>query len=127
MFHHDNWHTGMANFPIVTSADPAPLPVPAPAPVARASLAQNKPNPFNPATTIGFTVPGSAPSPVTLRVYTVDGRLVRTLVSRNLDPGYHEVRWDGKSDAGTSLGTGVYFYRATIGAKSFARKMAILR
>jgi hypothetical protein len=127
MFHHDNWHTGLATFPIVTSADPAPLPVPAPAPGAPASLAQNRPNPFNPVTAIGFTVPGPSAAPVTLRIYTVDGRLVRTLVSRNFDPGYHEVRWDGRGESGVSLGSGVYLYRATIGTKSFARKMAILR
>ncbi len=127
MFHHDNWHTGVATFPIVTSADPAPVPEPASAPGARASLAQNRPNPFNPVTAIGFTVPGPSAAPVTLRIYTVDGRLVRTLVSRNFDPGYHEVRWDGRGESGTSLGSGVYLYRATIGTKSFARKMAILR
>jgi flagellar hook assembly protein FlgD len=72
-------------------------------------------------------VPGPGRAPVTLRIYTVDGRLVRTLVSRSFDPGYHEARWDGRGDSGTSLGSGVYLYRATIGAKSFTRKMAILR
>jgi hypothetical protein len=127
MFHHDNWHTGVATFPILTSADPAPVPDPTPAPGARAALRQNRPNPFNPVTVIGFTVPGPAAAPVTLRVFTVDGRQVRTLVSRQLDPGYHEVRWDGRGDSGAPLGSGVYLYRAEIGSVSFARKMALLR
>jgi len=125
MFRHDNWNTGVATFPVLTAVDP--LPAPEHGPTARASLRQNRPNPFNPVTVIGFTVPGAAPLPVTLRVYTVDGRLVRTLVSRDLDPGHHEVRWDGRGDSGASLGTGVYLYRATIGTSSFARKMTLLR
>src|SRR5688572_27964729 len=128
MFHHDNWHAGTASFPILTSAEPVPIPDPSPAaPGARASLAQNRPNPFNPVTAIGLTVPGSSAEPVTLRVFTVDGRLVRTLVSRRLDPGYHEVRWDGRGDSGSPLGSVVYLYRAEIGSAAFARKMALLR
>ena len=128
MFRHDNWHTGTASFPILTSAEPVPAPDPGPAaPGASASLAQNRPNPFNPVTAIGLTVPGPSAAPVTLRVFTVDGRLVRTLVSRRLDPGYHEVRWDGRGDSGAPLGSGVYLYRAEIGSAAFARKMALLR
>lgn len=127
MFHHDNWHTGVATFPVLTSADPPPVPAPDPAPEARASLGQNRPNPFNPATVIGLRVPGTAPQPVALRVYAVDGRLVRTLVSRRLDPGYHEVRWDGTGDSGAPLASGVYLYRAEIGGATFAKKMALLR
>lgn len=127
MFHHDNWHTGVATFPVLTSADPPPVPDPGPhVPSAPASLLQNRPNPFNPVTVIGLTVPGSS-AWVTLRIYTVDGRVVRTLVSRKLDPGYHEVRWDGRGDSGEPLGSGVYLYRAEIGSNSFARKMALLR
>jgi hypothetical protein len=127
MFHHDNWHTGVATFPVLTSADPVPLPDPGPAPAAPASLSQNRPNPFNPVTVIGFRVPGPASAPVALRIYAPDGRLVRTLVSRRFDPGYHEVRWDGAGDSGAPLASGVYLYRAQIGASSFSRKMALLR
>jgi peptidase C25-like protein/VCBS repeat protein/flagellar hook capping protein FlgD/fibronectin type III domain protein/FG-GAP repeat protein len=127
MFHHDNWHTGLATFPVLTLADPTPEPKPSPAPPARAGLDQNRPNPFNPSTVIGLRVPGAAPLPVTVRIYAVDGRLVRTLVSRPLDPGYHEVRWDGTGDSGAPLASGVYLYRAEIGGTTFARKMALLR
>ncbi|HTM01342.1 MAG TPA: C25 family cysteine peptidase [Candidatus Omnitrophota bacterium] len=127
MFHHDNWHTGVASFPILTSADPQPVPDPTPSPGARASLAQNRPNPFNPVTMIGFRVPGPAAADVTLRIYAADGRLVRTLVSRRFDPGYHEARWDGAGDSGAPLASGVYFYRAEIGGSAFTRKMALLR
>lgn len=128
MFRHDNWHTGVATFPILTSADPLPTPEPTPeAPAARASLAQNRPNPFNPETVIGFTVPGAALALVRLRVFTMDGRLVRTLVSRQLDPGYHEARWNGRGDRGEGVASGVYICRAEIGSATLTRKMALLR
>ncbi|MGE5175265.1 MAG: C25 family cysteine peptidase [Hyphomicrobiales bacterium] len=128
MFRHDNWHTGVATFPVLTSADLPPGSPPTPAaPPARASLAQNRPNPFNPVTAIGYTVPGPDAATVRLRVYTVDGRLVRTLVSRRVDPGYHEALWDGRGDRGENVASGVYVYRAEIGRATFTRKMALLR
>ena len=126
MFHHDNWRTGVATFPVLTAVEPPPAPEPTPIP-ARAALAQNRPNPFNPVTTIGYAVPGTAPERVTLRIFAATGRLVRTLVSRSVEPGYHEARWDGRDDHGLDAASGVYFYRAEIGASSFTRKMALLR
>lgn len=127
MFRHDNWHTGVASFPVLTSADPQPVPDPGPASAPRAFLAQNRPNPFNPVTAIGFRVPGPEGAAVTIRIFAADGRLVRTLVSRRFDPGYHEARWDGAGDSGAPLASGVYLYRAEIGGASFTRKMALLR
>ncbi|HEX7076816.1 MAG TPA: C25 family cysteine peptidase [Candidatus Eisenbacteria bacterium] len=128
MFRHDNRHTGLATYPILTSAEPPPVPpTPETAPPARASLAQNHPNPFNPVTAIGFTVPGPAPTTVILRIYGVNGRLVRTLVSRRYDPGYHEALWDGRGDSGESVASGVYVCHAEIGAAALTRKMALLR
>ena len=126
MFHHDNWHTGVATFPVLTAVEPPPTPEPTSAP-ARAALLQNWPNPFNPVTTIGYSVPGSKPERVTLRIFTASGRLVRTLVSRPVEPGYHEARWDGKDDHGRDSASAVYLYRAEIGHSSFTRKMALLR
>ncbi|HEU5311228.1 MAG TPA: FG-GAP-like repeat-containing protein, partial [Candidatus Eisenbacteria bacterium] len=126
MFHHDGFRTGVATFPIMTGIELDPGNEPS-APAARATLDQNRPNPFNPSTTIGYAVPGVAPLPVTIRIYTVAGRLVRTLVSRNEEPGYHEARWDGTDDHGRPAASGVYLYRAEIGAATLARKMALLR
>jgi hypothetical protein len=127
MFHHDGWRTGVATFPILTGIEPPPgVPEPA-APAARAALDQNRPNPFNPSTVIGYAVPGTEPQRVTIRVYTVSGRLTRTLVSRSEEPGYHEARWDGTDDHGRPAASGVYLYRAEIGAATLTRKMALLR
>jgi hypothetical protein len=116
----------VASFPILTSVDPE-AGGPAPAPEAPAALEQNRPNPFNPSTVIGYAVPGNAPQRVTIRIYTVAGRLVRTLVSRSHEPGYHEARWDGTDDHGRPAASGVYLYRAEIGADTLTRKMALLR
>ena len=127
MWRHDNWHTGLMSFSILTRADPPPAPAPAPAPPARPWLARNRPNPFNPSTVIGFGVPGPERAEVRLRVFDVAGRLVATLVSRRFDPGYHEVRWDGRSDRGGSLGSGVYLVRAEIGPATLSRKLALIR
>ncbi len=127
MFHHDNWRTGMATFPILSSVDTIPGEPAPPAVPGKAWLGQNRPNPFNPVTVIGYTVPGTAPEEVRLRVYTVAGRLVRTLVSRRVEPGYHEARWDGRDDRGSPAASGVYVYRAEIGAAAFTRKMALLK
>jgi peptidase C25-like protein/flagellar hook capping protein FlgD len=124
MFHHDNWRTGLATFPILTAVDTEPA---AAAPPARPSLAQNRPNPFNPVTVIGYSVAAAGPEEVRLRVFTIAGRLVRTLVSRRVEPGYHEARWDGRDDHGLPAASGVYLYRADIGRTALTRKMTLLR
>ena len=89
------------------------------------SLAQNYPNPFNPATTIHFGV--REKGRVTLRVYDVAGRLVRTLVDEVRDAGAYREVWDGTNNRGSVVASGVYFYR--ISAKEFeqTRKMVLLR
>lgn len=95
--------------------------------VPRAALAlhQNHPNPFNPATTISFTLPEKAR--VTLAIYDVKGRLVRTLVDEMVGEGYQERAWDGEDASGTPVGSGVYFYRLTAGDKTLTKKMVLLK
>ena len=68
-----------------------------------------RPNPFNPRTTISYSV--AAPGRVTLRVYGVSGRLVRTLVDRAVEPGEHRAVWDGTTDTGQRAASGVYFVK----------------
>jgi len=71
-------------------------------------LHQNYPNPFNPETMIQFDVPQRVD--LTLSVYDLLGRRVKTLVKDNLDIGSYNVKWDGSSDAGEMLSSGMYFY-----------------
>jgi hypothetical protein len=89
------------------------------------ALHQNSPNPFNPSTTIGFEL--DTRDHVTLVVYDAAGRRVRTLIDGPRDPGYGEAVWDGRSDAGSTVGTGIYIYRLTAGKRSLSRKMLLLK
>ncbi len=72
------------------------------------SLDQNFPNPFNPSTTIRYTV--GTPSRISLVLYDLAGRVVRTLVNDETGAGTHAVQWDGRTDNGTVASTGVYVY-----------------
>lgn len=74
---------------------------------ARASLSKIYPNPFNPNTTIEFSVPKAGPASV--RIFDLQGKQVATLVNESLGAGVYRVRWTGKADDGRSLSSGVYF------------------
>jgi hypothetical protein len=89
------------------------------------SLHQNVPNPFNPRTTLRFSVPEA--SAVRLAVYDVNGRMVRTLISGERAAGMHEVTWDGTDDVGRAVASGVYVYRLTTDADVAVRKMVLVR
>ncbi|MHB1050902.1 MAG: FlgD immunoglobulin-like domain containing protein [Bacteroidota bacterium] len=93
-------------------------------PVAFA-LDQNYPNPFNPATTIRFALPNNAP--VRMSVYDILGREVRTLLNGDLNAGFHQVVWDGKNNAGTSVSSGVYIYRIEAGSFISTKKMMLMK
>jgi hypothetical protein len=89
------------------------------------ALDQNVPNPFNPTTSISFTLP--AAQRVTLSVFDVNGRLVRTLVDNDLLGGFKQYQWDGTDAAGVEASSGVYFYRLTAGKRTLTRKMVLLK
>ena len=90
------------------------------------ALGQNVPNPFNPTTTIHYDVPAGAGA-VSLRVYDVSGRLVRTLVDGHEAPGSKSVLWNGTNDRGQTVASGIYFYRMTAPGFSTTRKMVLLQ
>ena len=70
------------------------------------------PNPFNPETAISYTVRNDGP--VTMRIYSVDGRLVRTLKSgEETVAGTHEVRWNGINEQGRHVPSGIYFVKTS--------------
>jgi hypothetical protein len=91
------------------------------------SLAQNYPNPFNPSTTIHYSIPGSAPVYVTLQIYDMLGRRVRTLVSEWRTSGNYVAVWDGADDHGRAVATGSYVYRLTAGPNVASRMMVLAR
>ena len=90
------------------------------------ALSQNRPNPFNPSTTISYSL--STKGRVTIRIYGVGGRLVRTLVDAIQPAGFHLARWDGTLDLGGKAASGIYFYViAYPDGNSSAKKMVMLR
>ncbi len=90
------------------------------------SLAQNFPNPFNPTTTIKFTLP--VKGHVSLKIYNVAGQLVKTMQDGVMDAGSHDLTWDGSNNLGTSVASGVYFYKINAGDNyENMKKMVLLR
>ncbi|HYW67985.1 MAG TPA: FlgD immunoglobulin-like domain containing protein [bacterium] len=89
-------------------------------------LEQNAPNPFNPTTTIAFQVPDGG-AQVSLQIYDVSGRLVRTLVEGQQPSGKRTVNWDGRDDEGQPVAGGIYFSRMTAGERSDMAKMILLK
>jgi hypothetical protein len=89
------------------------------------ALEQNVPNPFNPATTIRFSLARAGRA--SLAIYDVAGRLVRRLVDEERAAGRHEVRWDGRDARGHRVASGIYFYRLEAGDRLAIRKMALMK
>ncbi len=88
-------------------------------------LAQNVPNPFNPRTTIRFSL--AREGDASLRIFDSRGRLVRTLVSGHRPAGSHQAVWDGADDAGRSVAAGVYAYVLKTGREEMRRKLILVR
>ena len=88
------------------------------------ALASNYPNPFNPATTIKYSLPQAAD--VELMVYNILGQPVRTLVAEHQSAGRYVVEWDATNDTGHSLSSGMYFYRLAAGGEFLETKKMLL-
>jgi len=91
-----------------------------PGPVFEFGLDQNRPNPFNPATTIRFRLAEAGPA--SLVVYDLRGRAVATLVDTDLAAGSHELRFHA-----TELSSGVYFYRLRANGQEQVRRMTLVK
>ena len=89
------------------------------------SLRQNYPNPFNPSTTIKFSIANKGH--VSLKVYNVAGQLVSTLVNEVLEAKSHDIPWNGTNDLGSSVASGVYFYKLKADDYESTKKMILLR
>ena len=80
------------------------------------TLEQNYPNPFNPSTTIRYSIP--VESKVSLKIFDMLGREVKTLVSKEVAAGSYSVNWNGDDNFGNKVSTGAYVYRITAGDPS---------
>ncbi|GAB4374735.1 MAG: hypothetical protein Kow0042_19570 [Calditrichia bacterium] len=102
----------------VENHSPATLP-------RKPQLWPNYPNPFNPGTTIEFFLP--RPGRVLLRVYDIQGRVVKTLLDAKMGSGQHRCHWDGRNERGERAGSGVYFYQLIGQGRRLSGKMVLLR
>lgn len=86
---------------------------------------QNFPNPFNPSTSISYSLPES--ELVTLIVYDISGRKIAELVNNTQNPGTYNVIWNGKNSSGENIASGIYFYQLNAGSFKSVKKMIMLR
>ncbi len=91
-------------------------------------IAQNFPNPFERMTTIKFGIPLKyRDEAARLVIYDVTGRVVKTLISGKVEPGYYHIAWNGKDKNGKETGAGVFFYRLTVGESNLTKKMIYVK
>jgi hypothetical protein len=89
------------------------------------ALGANYPNPFNPETTVSFSLGVS--TPVSLEVYNLKGQKVKTLANGSLPAGKHQIVWNGRDDSGREVSSGVYFIRLSGNGRSFTRKAVLMK
>jgi len=118
-----------ANRPVLVITVAANAAVSVDGPTADASagfrLEQNRPNPSAGGASIAFAIPRA--ERVTLRIFDASGRSVRTLTDMSFAAGAHQIRWDGRNDAGSVVGAGTYFYRIKAGRFSDVKRLVIVR
>ena len=89
------------------------------------ALHQNYPNPFNPSTNINYDLPEE--SHVTVTVFDIIGKHVKTLVQDNQSAGFKTIRWDGKNQNNENVAAGMYVYQIKSGLNVLSKKMILLR
>jgi hypothetical protein len=89
------------------------------------ALHQNYPNPFNPITQIKYDIPEDAL--VSITIYDIMGRSIKSLVNSNQTAGYHSISWDGKNNLGEGVSAGMYLYMIQAGEFRQVRKMVLLK
>jgi len=88
-------------------------------------LSPNHPNPFNPSTTIEYSIPQR--THVTLSIYNILGEKIKTLVDRTLTAGNYSAVWDGKNESGRAAASGIYLYQIRTAEFSESRKMLLVK
>lgn len=96
-----------------------------PLPEPQSLALSNYPNPFNPRTTIAFSLPDNGK--VELDIYNMRGQVVRHLLDENKTKGSHSVIWNGKDDQNRDLASGVYVYRLSCGTRQQSARMILIK
>ena len=89
------------------------------------SLSDAYPNPFNPTTTLSFSV--KTEGHFNLSIYDITGRLVSTLVDGNMEQGYHSMVWNGMDSNGYAVSSGMYIYALQGEGVSITKKMMLMK
>jgi len=89
------------------------------------TLYQNYPNPFNPSTQIQYALPTDAN--VSIAIYDLMGRQIRSLVNEQVNAGYHSTLWNATNDLGSPVSAGVYIYTIQAGEFRDVKKMILLK
>jgi hypothetical protein len=89
------------------------------------SLGQNFPNPFNPETTIEYTI--SKPGISKIKIYDITGKLVNTIERNDIQPGTYHYHWNGLNSSGNKLASGTYIYELEADGIQIAKKMILLK
>ena len=84
----------------------------------------NYPNPFNPSTTISFSLQNN--SNIELSIYNIKGQKVKSLVKKSFESGNHSVIWDGNDDTGKPVSSGIYLYKLNVNGKAKAVRKCLL-
>ena len=108
--------------PVVTSIDHKYNPYTV---VKTHELFNNYPNPFNPRTTIEFNLIN--PTVVSVKIYNVNGKLIKNLVNDFYNSGTYQVSWNGTDLSGNKVASGVYYYQFQAGNTSLSKKMLIVK
>jgi hypothetical protein len=113
---HAFWET---NFPEeLGSKDEAILPI-------EFAMHQNYPNPFNPVTSVRYDIPTT--SNVTISVYSLLGKKVKTLTSSVHQPGFYSTQWNGTNDMGSAVSSGVYICKINSDRYTAIKKMILMK
>jgi len=91
-------------------------------------VTQNYPNPFNPSTIISFAIPNAmANQNVSLKIYSINGELIKTFFEKELPAGNYVTRWEGTNETGTAVPSGVYLYKVSVGNNFVTGKMSLVK
>ena len=117
---YDEYESGPSNEVIVeiTNTDAILKPL-------ETTLGNNFPNPFNPLTTISFALKDN--EHVTLEIFNIKGKKVRTLIDKNLEADFHFAKWNAKDDNNQNVASGIYIYRLRAGEKAISKKMLLMK
>ncbi len=93
--------------------------------VSETALHNAYPNPFNPTTTISYSL--KEPGPIEISVYNIKGQKVKVLVDEYVSAGNHGIAWDGTDKQGRPVSSGVYFYRMSTPDRTLVKKMTMVK